>query len=189
MAAKRSMPNPVLLAGHPLDSDTIAKGKVITWRHKPALRYRWAAGVAIGRFLGGLKEGRILARKCLSCGTVGVPPRMFCEVCFRPTDEWVELQHTGRVNTVSTCYIATDASRMKDPMFPAVIEIDGAGGNGILHVLGEVTPKEVAIGMEVEAVFKPADQRTGDITDIRYWRPRKSKGAAAGSSARKGGPR
>ena len=66
--------------------------------------------------------------------------------------------------------------RTKDPYFPAVVEIDGANGNGILHVLGEVTPKTVKIGMAVEAVWKPESERKGDITDIRYWRPRRSGG-------------
>jgi len=189
MAATKAMPPADELKGTPLEHEDLVKGKVITVRHNPDLRYRWAAGVAIGRFLGGLKEGKILARKCEMCGTIGVPPRMFCEVCFRPTDVWVELGHTGRVNTFSTCYIATDATRVKDPSFPAVIEIDGANGNGILHLLGEVTKDTAKIGMEVEAVWKPAAERQGLITDIRYWRPRKGAAPPKSGGRSKGGSR
>jgi hypothetical protein len=55
---------------------------------------------------------------------------------------------------------------------PAVIAIDGASpGMGILHLLGEVAPKAVTIGMRVQAVWKPVAEREGSITDIRYFRP------------------
>jgi hypothetical protein len=97
---------------------------------------------------------------------------MFCEKCFRPTDEWVYLQDTGTVNTYSISYIRWDASRVPEPSIPAVIDIDGASpGMGILHLLGDVSPDDVKIGMRVRAVWKPARQRTGSVLDIRYFRP------------------
>jgi uncharacterized OB-fold protein len=62
--------------------------------------------------------------------------------------------------------------RLKRPEIPAVIEIDGASpGMGILHLIRKVAPKDVHIGMRVTAVWKPAAQRTGVITDIAYWMP------------------
>ena len=58
------------------------------------------------------------------------------------------------------------------PELPAVIEIDGASpGMGIMHRLGEVDPKKIRIGMKVKAVWKPAAEREGSITDIKYWKP------------------
>jgi len=42
-----------------------------------------------------------------------------------------------------------------------------------MHRLGEVDPKEVKIGMRVQAVWKPAEERVGAITDINYFKPRK----------------
>ena len=59
-----------------------------------------------------------------------------------------------------------------------MIEIAGASpGMGIMHLLGEVGDDintilgRVKIGMNVEAVWKPASEREGSITDIRYFRP------------------
>jgi len=98
---------------------------------RPRARYAWAAGIAISAFLEGLKRGKILGRKCVGCDRVLVPPRMFCERCFRPTDEWVELPGT------------------------------------------EVSPEELHIGMPVEPVWKPEEERVGSILDIRYFRPRR----------------
>jgi uncharacterized OB-fold protein len=58
------------------------------------------------------------------------------------------------------------------PFTPAVIEIDGASkGMGILHHLNEVDPWKIHRGMKVKAVWKPAEERTGAITDILYFKP------------------
>ena len=156
-------------------------------------RYAWDTGVAVSRYLRGLKQGKILARECRKCRRILVPPRMFCEQDFRPTDRWVEVQDSGRVNTFSICYVRWDMEPLKIPEIPAVIEIDGASPSiGFMHKLGEVDPDRVHVGMEVEAVWKPAEDREGSILDIRYFRPKDSelreKGASRGrrkSAARK----
>src|SRR5712691_5599146 len=53
------------------------------------LEYEWDAGEAMGAFLEGMRDARILATVCTACGRTLVPPRKFCEQCFRPTDSWV----------------------------------------------------------------------------------------------------
>jgi len=52
-----------------------------------------------------------------------------------------------------------------------VIWIDGSDG-GFLHMLGEIKPDKVTIGMKVEAVWKSVGERTGSILDIAYFRPK-----------------
>jgi uncharacterized OB-fold protein len=105
-----------------------------------------------------------------------IPPRMFCERCFRPTDDWVYVKDTGRVNTFSLCYVSWDVQRLKRPEIPAVIEIDGASpGMGILHVVGNVAPKKMRVGLRVRAIWKPQSRRTGSITDIIHWAPMNRK--------------
>ena len=133
-------------------------------------RYEWDAGVAISRFLDGLEEARILGRECRGCERVLVPPRMFCERCFRDTDGWVEVETTGTVQTYSICHIRYDMQPLEEPELPAVVAIDGSSG-GFLHKLGEVAPEDVRIGMAVEAVWKPEEEREGSILDIAYFRP------------------
>jgi uncharacterized OB-fold protein len=45
---------------------------------------------------------------------------------------------------------------------------------GILHLLGEVSDwKKIKFGMQVKAVWKPPEERTGAITDIKYFKPLK----------------
>ncbi len=133
-------------------------------------RYSWDTGVAVSGFLRGLREGKVLGRECRGCGRVLVPPRMFCERCFRETDGWVEVESTGVVNTFSICHVSWDMQRLAVPELPAVIEIDGSDG-GFLHKLGEVAPQDVHVGMKVEAVWKPVGERVCSILDIAYFRP------------------
>jgi uncharacterized OB-fold protein len=101
-----------------------------------------------------------------------IPPRLFCERCFRPTDDWVVVADTGRILTFSLCYVSWDVRRLKQPQIPAVIEIDGASpGMGILHLVKKVAPRQVRIGMRVRAIWKPKSKRIGSITDIAHWEP------------------
>ncbi len=158
--------------GTALRQADLDEGRVLATHWKPRLEYGWDAGVAISRYLTELKNGRIIGIRCKHCRRTVVPPRVVCEWCWEPTDDWVYLQDTGTVNTFSVCYIRWDATRAKEPQIPAVIEIDGASeGAGILHLLDEVDPDELSIGMRVRAVWKPAEERTGSITDIKYFKP------------------
>jgi uncharacterized OB-fold protein len=166
------------LRGVALREEDIRSGKILTTQWRGKAEYEWDAGAAIGQFLDGLRQGKLLGRRCHGCGRVMIPPRMFCEKCFRRSDEWVELKDTGRVNTFSVSFVNWDASRRSTPQVPAVIEIDGASpGMGILHLLGDVgsTLQEVLarvrVGLPVRAVWRPETERTGQITDILHFRP------------------
>ena len=149
------------------------RGKEIFFRNfHTKFTYSWDTGVAIGHFLEALKAGKIVGRSCSGCNRVLVPPRMFCELCFRPTDDWIDVLDTGVVNTFSISYVNNDASRREQPLFVAVINIDGASpGMGFLHLLGEVDAGQIHVGMKVRAKWKPAHERTGAITDISYFKP------------------
>lgn len=155
-----------------LSEKDFQQGRVLFETWVPDARYAWDAGIAIGRYLAELQAGRLVGRSCPACGRIMIPPRMFCEQCFVPTDGWVPLEDTGTVVTFSICHVTWDMQRVEQPLIPAVIAIDGASpGMGILHLLGEVEPQAVKIGLRVQAVWKPAAERIGAITDIAYFRP------------------
>ena len=165
---------PEIVRGTPLREADLKRGRVFTVSYVPKLQYAWDTGEAISRYLEELGQGRLIARRCRGCERVMIPPRMFCERCFRSTDEWVYVNGTGTVKTFSLCYVTWDVRVLRRPQIPAVIDIDGASpGMGILHVLGKVAPKQVRVGMKVRAVWKPASKRVGSITDIAYWEPLK----------------
>ncbi|MEW5721695.1 MAG: Zn-ribbon domain-containing OB-fold protein [Thermodesulfobacteriota bacterium] len=148
--------------------------KVLSVHDQPNLKYAWDNGVALGRYLAELKQGRIIGKRCKSCKRVLVPPRLFCETCWRPTDEWTYVKDTGTILTSVVSHVNWDASRVPEGQryhTPAVIELDGAGRDqGLLHLIDEIEPYAIKIGMRVQAVWKPAEERIGAITDIKYFK-------------------
>jgi uncharacterized OB-fold protein len=177
-AVQQAAPPYRALRGHPL-SDAEFRTGVVTTAWTPTLEYAWDAGEAISRFLEGLRQEKILGVRCRRCGRTVTPPRAFCELDFKPMDEWVELAATGTVNTFSICYVTWDMKSLRRPQIPAVIEIDGTSPRvGFLHLVGGVAGRaveeirrRVRVGMPVRAVWKPSAEREGAITDIRYFEP------------------
>ena len=161
--------------GTGLSEKDARSGKIFYTEDSLDCAFAWDTGVAINRYLTELKNGKIIAKECRQCNRIMLPPRMFCELCFVPSGDWVFVEDTGVINTFSICHVNWDASRIKKgekPHLPAVIEIDGASeGMGIMHRLGGVDPDQIKIGMKVKAVWKPESERTGSITDIKYFKP------------------
>jgi hypothetical protein len=152
----------------------IGEGRFLSVKYTPNLQYAWDNGVAVGRYLAELKNGRIIGKTCKTCKRVLVPPRLFCETCWRPTDEWTYVKDTGTILTSVVSHVNWDASRVEPGQryhTPGVIELDGAGENqGIMHLIDEIEPYDIKIGMRVRAVWKPAEERIGAITDIKYFK-------------------
>lgn len=169
---KKRIECPPYAEGTIIDEKDMKEKRVTYYVDYPDMRYSWTAGQAISRFLNGLKEGKILGVKCNECKRIMVPPRMFCELCYKPIDGWVELKDTGTILTFSISYIDPDARPLPKPVIVAVIHIDGASPNmGIMHLIDEIEPEKVYIGMRVKAVWKPENERIGSVTDIKYWKP------------------
>ncbi len=150
--------------------------------YRPKAKYTFSAGQAQSRFLHGLKEGKILGVQCPSCRRVYVPPRAYCEYCFKPTSKWVELDGTGWVHTAVVSYISTFRDRMEEPEIIGVIRLDAPGYRedsyefaGLFHKLCNVKPEDVmsgrVIGLRVKPRWKPEGERKGDITDIECFEP------------------
>jgi uncharacterized OB-fold protein len=158
--------------GISLSEQDFADGKILYNFDKLNGIYAWDTGIGIGSYLASLKAGVILGSYCSTCRKIVVPPRTVCEWCYRPMAEFVPLHDTGTVNTFSLCYVTWDVQRIKEPEIPAVINIDGASPlHGIMHMLGEIDPKDVMIGMRVQAVWKRPKDRVGSINDILYFKP------------------
>ncbi len=158
--------------GVELGPKDMESGKVTTVRYHPDARYAWSAGEAMSRFLAELRRGRLIARTCNKCKRILFPPRMFCEECFRPTDEWMYVKDSGTIETYSVSYLDRDARRITEPILVGVVSIDGASPKmGMMHYFSEMTKDEIRIGMRVKAKWKPPEQRVGGVLDIEYFRP------------------
>jgi uncharacterized OB-fold protein len=142
---------------------------------------RYTYGLAGERFFRHIQnEGLIFGTRCAKCDLLYVPARAFCERCLSELEEWVNLGTRGEVHTFTLVQAGNAGEALETPVLAAVIRMGEQSQNpagGLVHLLGEVAPEEVSIGMAVEAVFKPKDERQGSITDILYFKP---VGAAEG---------
>jgi uncharacterized OB-fold protein len=139
------------------------------WRDALPVTSRYSFGVAGERFFQALKnEGVIYGAYCEECDVTYVPARMFCERCLGELQEWIDVGLTGEVYTFTFLFQNLDGTPREDPEIVALIRMhDG----GLVHRLGEVAWEQVAIGMPVEAVLKPKNEREGSILDIAYFKP------------------
>ena len=130
---------------------------------------RYTFGLAGERFFRTLKdESRILGTRCPRCERVYVPAAIFCERCLGELDEWVDVGTVGEVHTYTLLYRNYDGSPRQTPQIVAFIQL---GDGGLVHILDDIESEEVSIGLQVQAVFKPEEERIGSILDIAYFRP------------------
>ena len=113
-------------------------------------------------------EKKIMGMRCPSCNKVFALARSICRDCFEQMEEMVELSDQGTVLTYTVCSQPNPVQPAETPLTYAVIQLDGAD-NGMVHMLGEVAPEAINIGMRVQAVFK--EERTGNLLDIVYFKP------------------
>ncbi len=127
------------------------------------------AGEMGSRFLVEIRDNkRIMGTRCPKCNMVYVPARSICVECIDKLSEWVEVSNKGTLVTFCIDHEPSVVQPVKPPIIYGTVHLDGAD-TGFVHMLGEVDPKQLKIGMEVEAVFK--DEREGSILDIHDLKP------------------
>ena len=125
--------------------------------------YTRSVGPVIGRFLTGLKDGKIEGVKAAD-GRVLVPPTEYDpQTGEAVTDEWVEVGPGGEV----TAWAWLAEPRSNNPLDRgfawALIKLDGAD-TALLHAVDAGDESAMSTGMRVRARFR--DEREGLITDI-----------------------
>lgn len=121
-------------------------------------------------FLRALKEGTLLGARSGDNGKVYFPPREADPATGKELDQFVELPDTGTVTTFAIINIPFAGQKIKPPYVAAYILLDGAD-IPFLHLVTEVDAADVRMGMRVQAVWKPLEERDFGIDTIDYFRP------------------
>jgi uncharacterized OB-fold protein len=130
---------------------------------------QYSAGAVGSRFLIELRDKkRIMGTRCPTCNRVYVPARSICKDCFGQLSERVQVSDKGTLLTYTICNQPNPVQPVEAPVAYGIVQLDGAD-TGFVHMLGEVDPEQLRIGMRVQAVFKP--EREASILDIRYFKP------------------
>jgi len=131
----------------------------------------YSAGAVGSRFLIELRDNeRIMGTRCPTCNLVYVPARSVCRDCFGQLSEWVEVSQQGTLLTYAVAYQPNPVQPLEVPIVYGIVQLDGAD-TGFVHMLGEVDPEQLKVGMKVKAVFKVKKERQASILDIKYFKP------------------
>ncbi len=143
---------------------------------KLEIPFRFYAGETGSEFLTTLRDKKtIMAKRCEKCNITFMPPRSLCNFCHQKTGEWVEVGPAGIITSFTVVRYWEPHLPMKPPFVMAMIKLDGAD-TPLTHLISEVGPDDVRVGMRVEPVW--AEERKANITDIAYFRPLVSTPAA-----------
>lgn len=134
------------------------------------------------RFGEQLRSGRIVGQRCPSCGLVYVPTRAFCPMCTvaMGEDDELELADRGIVTSFTVLTpIQYHGQKERDDYALASILLDGADGTVGQQRLTDVPLDQIRMGMRVQAVWAPPEERTaaaggrgyGFGNAITAWRP------------------
>jgi len=131
--------------------------------------YKWKIEVDGQKLLlQGLKDKKILGRRCGTCSTVYVPGVTYCRKCFVDIEEVVEVGTEGEVTTFTVNLADVRGNPLDEPQVICNIKLEGSD----TWIMGNLVIddwRKVRVGMPVKIHFR--EQTTGELADIEYFEP------------------
>ena len=147
-----------------------------------AFDYTRSTGPVLGRFLTGLRDGRVVGGRT-SQGAVVVPPPEYDPVTHQQLDDFVEVSDVGTVTSWAWVPEPVRGQPLDRPFAFVLVTLDGADAP-LLHALDVDTANDVETGMRVRIRWRT--ERVGAITDVECFEPlpdSDGKGEAEGGTA------
>jgi hypothetical protein len=133
--------------------------------------YTRTVGPVLGRFMTGLREGRIEGVRAED-GRVLVPPAEYDPVTSAPLDEFVEVGQAGVVTTWAWVNEPRANQPLDRPFGWALIRLDGAD-TALLHAVDAGDEARMSSGMRVRVTWRA--ERAGEIQDIACFVPEEGR--------------
>jgi uncharacterized OB-fold protein len=131
--------------------------------------YNWSTGDVVGAFLAALRDhGKILGSICSGCGDVMVPPQSYCEKCGEAMADFREVGPRGVVMSWAGAPPGLQGAPVEAPFRYVLVRLAGADAE-LLHVAPD--DERIKVGATVRGEFRPPEERTGSITDIKWFVP------------------
>src|SRR5690242_21549085 len=135
---------------------------VLTAPHLVEYTYTRSTGPAIGAFLTGLREAKVVGVRGAD-GRVIVPAIDYDPVTSEDLSEYVDVADTGVVTTWSWNDNPTKGQPLDKPFAWALVKCDGAD-TAFLVAVDAGSPDAISTGAKVKARW--ADERIGSIRDL-----------------------
>ena len=140
-----------------------------TVRGELPVGFRYTPGVGNTAFLVALRDrGVLLGSRCDGCGVTYLPARIFCERCLAELEPGVVCGPLGEVVSWTVGHVGIDGEPLSEPLRLGLVKVDGADTVLMHFLLGDGA---WTIGRRVEAVLRPAAERTASILDLEGFRP------------------
>lgn len=133
-------------------------------------KYHATSSRALTPFLHAIKRGELLGHLSTATGKVLFPPLGACPESGQPTSQGVVLDDCGTVISFTTVHLPIPGSKLIPPFTVANILLDGADQT-CSHLVSDCELSDVAMGMRVEAVWKPAEEWDHRLENIEYFKP------------------
>jgi len=118
------------------------------------------------KFWEGLKEGRVYATRCTSCGKLYFPPNADCPACLKTGLEWVELSREAEIETFTHVVVRPTTFQQNKPYTVAIGKLKE--GVKVLAWLTGFKLSEIKVGMKVNLAAKvtPEGSLTYEFTPL-----------------------
>lgn len=132
--------------------------------------FNWSVGFIMEKFIKSLKDKKLLAVKCPTCGYVTIPPRIRCPKCgSKIKDEnIVQVGEKGSVLSYTTAHVQLDGKGnfvdLKEPIIITAVKLDEADSTLFLPLVDSKANK-LQPGSAVQVVWN--DSTKGAISDIK----------------------
>ena len=93
-----------------------------------------------------------------------------CPRCGVATDIEVPLTDKGCIESFTVVHIPIPGNPIVPPYVCAMIRLDGANIS-FLHLIQDVDIEKIRIGMRIQAVWKPKEEWTHSLENIKWFAP------------------
>jgi len=105
----------------------------------------------IEQFYKFLRQGKLMAGKCVKCGKIHLPPRPLCNNCYSQEFEWVQVSGIGELVTYTVISIAPQQFHDLTPYAVGIVQLEN--GLKIPGMIQAVKQEELKIGMSLTLDF------------------------------------
>ena len=107
----------------------------------------------IEQFYKNITQGKLMAGKCKTCGTIHLPPRPTCSNCYSKEFEWTVIPMRGKLLTYTIIHIAPVQFQSMVPYAVGIIELEnGSRLPGMIH---SIPLEQIKVGINLTIDFGP----------------------------------
>jgi uncharacterized OB-fold protein len=105
----------------------------------------------IDQFYKFLRQGKLMAGKCLKCGKIHLPPRPLCDNCFSQEFEWVNVSGKGKLLTYTVIHVAPQQFQALTPYAVGILKLEN--GLKIPGMIQGLPIEQLEVGIDLTLDF------------------------------------